>query len=399
MNPERNIILFTSDCYSEDRNATLIGSELRKLISLDKKLDGTKIMGASLVSEGEEYKKRGFEVIASSYLPPSGGFSTQSLRGFFQDLISGSFSIPKKFVSSIKTQKDKIRLAFVVGDVFLLYLTRKALKKTNIPILFYIHSKTDYIQPHYWIEEWYIRKAASAVFARDELTASNLRSKGINSYYFGSVIMDELNPVNFDLELNPIFPTIGILPGTRGEAVENLMLILNVLELLSTERSFNFIVALVNSITDEMIISKASKNGWTLKANDDKKLSFLEKEKIKVTLARGAFVDVVIASEVLIGLSGAGNEQAVGLGKPVVSFVGTGPQTTKRRFIEQEKLLGGSMKFIKDYPYGVVQEVLDLINNPVERERRGRIGIERMGPSGGARKIAKFVYENYLKKV
>ena len=118
---KRDILLFASDCFSEDRNASLIGAELMKLTT------DYKVMGASLVSEGEEYKRRGFEMLVSSPTPPSGGFSFQTVKGFFADLFSGSLIIPLKFIHRIRENSSRIKVAIVVGDVFLVFLTRRGI--------------------------------------------------------------------------------------------------------------------------------------------------------------------------------------------------------------------------------------------------------------------------------
>ncbi len=388
----KDTILFTSDCFSEDRNASLIATELQKIFKA--KNDDTKIVGASLVSEGNDYKNRGIEVITNSYVPPSGGFATQSIRGFLADLFSGSLSIPGKFVKIIKKQKEKFKLAVVIGDVFLLWLTKRALKGTGIPILFYIHSKTDYIEPHYKIEERIIRNIASDVFARDQFSADNMSRHNIPVQFLGSVIMDDLKPGPDPLRLDKKIPTVGIMPGTRGEALDNFQLILKTVEWLAESRPLNFASAMVGSLTDQMIRDKFEPEGWEWL--DEKPHPAIVKGKAKVIIARKAFINVVQDSDVLIGLTGAANEQAVGLGKPVIAFTGIGPQTTRRRFTEQERLLGGGMKYIQDYPGGVVQEVLSLLDDKKRREEMGRLGKERMGGPGGAEKIARFIYGKYL---
>ncbi|NPU99832.1 MAG: hypothetical protein HPY53_00465 [Brevinematales bacterium] len=390
----QDTILFTSDCYSEDRNAVLIGTQLKNILA-DNKVSDIRVAGASLVSESAEYQKAGFEIIASAYVPPSGGFSFQTIGGFFADLFSGGFLIPVKFVKKIRAQRDRIRLAVVVGDVFLLWLTKKALKKTGVPILFYIHSKSDYIEPHYKIEERFIRKTAADVFTRDELTASNMRGQKIPAVFLGSVIMDELNPAPIDLKLDPSVPTVGLMPGTRGEALENFMLILHTAELLYARRKLNFTSAVVGQITDAELGERAAKEGWTLEPG--KPFACLVKGECRVQIGRGVFVNVVRESAILIGLTGAANEQAAGLGKPVVAFTGTGPQTTKRRFDEQARLMGDSLVFA-DYPDGAVDAVLRLLDDEAERTRRGKIGMEHIGPSGGAKRIGQFIFDKYFKR-
>jgi hypothetical protein len=62
---------------------------------------------------------------------------------------------------------------------------------------------------------------------------------------------------------------------------------------------------------------------------------------------------------------------------------------------EQERLLGGSMKFV-NYPDGVIKEVLDLLDNPEEYKKRSEIGKARMGGPGAAGRIAEYIYQNYI---
>jgi len=52
---------------------------------------------------------------------------------------------------------------------------------------------------------------------------------------------------------------------------------------------------------------------------------------IRIKIVQGKFGDVLSSSKVIIGLSGMGNEQAVGLGKPVVSFPTPGPPGSRFR--------------------------------------------------------------------
>ncbi len=104
---------------------------------------------------------------------------------------------------------------------------------------------------------------------------------------------------------------------------------------------------------------------------------------------------MISESEIVIGLAGTANEQAAGLGKPVVSFTGYGPQTTLRRMKDQARLLGSAVKFVSDFPNGVVTEISFLLSNPEERIRRGKAGSLRMGPPGGARNIANLLVKHF----
>ncbi len=383
----KDIILFTSNCYGEDRSAALIAVELAGLLK-EKGLT-RRIMGASLASEGKDYIARGIELLYSSYVPPSGGFPTRSIKGFFKDLLHmrGLFN----FVNEIKIKSERIELCVVVGDVALLYLSRSALK--NCPIVFLAPAKSDYIEPHYAIEEWYIRKNADYILTHDDFTASCLSKKRIRALFLGNPMMDGLD-YRKTLDLKEGRPVIGILPGSRDEAYDNLLMILELVELLSRDRDLTYLAAVPGTLDDGTILKKAAISGWS--GITEGRDFFLIKENTRVMLCRDAFPEILIRSDVVIGLAGTANEQAAGMGKPIVGWSGSGPQTTPKRMKEQERLLGGALKVIRKFPFDAVSEIKLLLDDPGERKKRGELGRQHMGLPGGAGRIADFVFNEYL---
>ena len=109
---------------------------------------------------------------------------------------------------------------------------------------------------------------------------------------------------------------------------------------------------------------------------------------VRFTITQGRFGDILAASQVVIGLSGTANEQAVGLGKPVVTFVGRGSQFTEKFVRTQKKLLGEAISVVAREPRSVAREVLSLITDETRREAMAMEGRKRMGQPGGARRIA-----------
>lgn len=366
-------ILFLSNCYGEDRSAALIAREVKKL------KPQIQVSGAPLISSGSEYTKREIPLITQGKLPPSGGFPTRSLWAFIIDI--PALYLPLRYYLTLRKKRGEIDYAVVVGDVPLLILGYLALHKETI---FLAPAKSDYQRPHYRIEEFFMRKIPRRVLTHDEYTASNLREKGICALFLGNPMMDELEPEGIYLGDPPV---IGILPGSRAEAYKNLIKILKVVELV--REKVTFACALPESLEIGKIIKLIRENGWVY---DDGKV---KKDQKEVILVKNKFADVISQSEIIIGLAGTANEQAAGIGKPVISFTGYGPQTTSGRMKDQARLLGGAVKFISDFPEAVVSEISYLLKNPAERLKRGKIGSLRMGPSGGARKIAQLIIEEF----
>ncbi|MFN3661093.1 MAG: hypothetical protein ACK4TN_07660, partial [Brevinematales bacterium] len=265
----------------------------------------------------------------------------------------------------------------------------------QVPLVFLSLPKSDYIAPHYAIEEWYIKRHVSTFLTRDAYTAENFQKKNTPALFLGNPIVDDLQPTSL-LSLSQNKPVLGLLPGSREEAYQNFARMLFVVEEVNKQYPCHVVAALPPTLTDERLSSFAQKEGWLYGVSQP--FPILQKENTHILLTRGIFAEVLHKSTVILGLAGTANEQAAALGKPVVAFKGSGPQTTIRRFREQHRLLGDALCLREDYPEGVIEEILFLFQNPEEREKRGAIGQQHMGPAGGSKSIASYIYKTYLQK-
>ncbi len=365
-------VCFLTNGYGEDRSAALIGCELRSL-----RHDIT-ISGAPLVTPGHEYEKHGFPVLYRGKVPPSGGFPTTSMGWFLRDLLH----IGKGFgyYRALKRHRSEIDYVVAVGDFVLMMLGHYALRQK---MLFLALAKSDHKRPHLGIEEHFLRRIPFEVLTRDSYTAEQLRVKGVNATFLGNPIMDALEPKGIEITGNRV---VGVLPGSRAEAFENFRRILAVIDLV--QEPADYYCAVPGALDFGRFLQVAAETGWETGDHDK-----LTRAGRTVHMVRNGFEDIIARAEVLIGLAGTANEQAVGMGKPVVSFAGTGPQTTVTRMTKQEMMLGGSVRYIADFPRGVAEEVSFLLSHPEEAMRRGRIGIERMGSPGASRRIAEHIAE------
>ncbi|MBI4722152.1 MAG: hypothetical protein HY769_04020 [Candidatus Stahlbacteria bacterium] len=321
--PKPNRVLFLSNCYGEDRSAALIASKIRELVP------NISPIGMSLISNGAEYEKRGISVLMKNKTPPSGGF-TRSLSALMKDV--PYFYIPIRYLIELKRIRHKVKEAIVVGDVFLLVLGWLGLHRKMV---FLAPAKSDYQVPHSKLEKLLMRKMAIQVFTHDELTAINLRKEGVLALFLGNPMVDGLceipnPPANAgsrkkrDKSQIPKSKNfIGILPGSRNEGYKNFLKILLVVQRVCELREdISFISAIPATINLQKLVTFAQKEGWMYESQS------LLKGKAKVLLLYDAFVDVVAHSDIIIGLAGTANEQAAALGKPIVSFVGCGAQTS-----------------------------------------------------------------------
>jgi len=89
-------------------------------------------------------------------------------------------------------------------------------------------------------------------------------------------------------------------------------------------------------------------------------------------------------------MAGTATEQAVGLGRPVISLPGPGPQFTRRFAQLQEQLLGESV-LLCDTPQRAAQTAQTILKTPERLARIRANGLRRMGKPGAAQEITAFI--------
>ncbi|MFC1511186.1 hypothetical protein ACFL5U_02225 [Candidatus Margulisiibacteriota bacterium] len=285
---------------------------------------------------------------------PSGGFSLRNFKFLLQDITAGLVSKSIKNFFALKSLRGQVDLTVAIGDIVPIIgaLIAKA------PFIFVGVNKSNYYQSfgsRYtpW-EKYLLKKYARKIFVRDKVTIFP------GAEYVGNPLMDCLGKMTNDefRMTNEGHTIIGFLPGTREDAKLNL-------------EDF------------EIIIQE-------LKRHDLSKFSVATKLKnIPPEIANKPFAEVLAESDLIIGLSGTGNEQAAGVGKPVISFYGRGSQYNKKFAQAQKELLGEALLLTQN-PISAANETLKLLKNPTRMKKMGIVGQERMGERGAIAKIASY---------
>jgi uncharacterized protein (TIGR03492 family) len=357
-------VVILSNSYGEDRSGALIAKELRKL---DSKI---RIRAFPLISLGEEYEKRSIKVIGGHPPPPSGGFLLKSVRKFLAD-IAKVFFLPFSYMDRLRVFKYKIDIIIVVGDFSLLFMGYISLREKAY---FLEQCKSNYIHPHLPLERFFMREITEKVFTHDKITADDLKVKGIDAEFAGNPMMDGLTEERkYSPPKDKIL--IGLLPGSRKTAYNNMKRIAEIIkELTRKSENIHFAVALSGTVDKERIV----------KINSDLKNN--------IDVCYGSFVDIVKKSKLVISLGGTASEQSLYLGTPVVSFPGSGAQNSRRRLNGQKKLLGEPFILLDYQPKKIAEKILTLISNQKQLKNLGERGKKRAGNSGGAKRIAQYIY-------
>lgn len=366
------------------------------------------LVALPLVGEGEPVAQTGVPILYAGKAFPSGGFIRSGLKYLIADLRAGYWRHWRGQIHALRRIAPEVTLILAVGDSLLLYLVKRHLGK---PLIFVPTAKSEYIRGHLPFEVRWMRQLATVVFPRDSATADKLAGEGVPAEFVGNLMMDSIDLCGYSLGLTEYGakagrpPIIGILPGSREEAYPNFNLLAQAAaEYTARYGPAAFPVALAGHLDEQRMADQLSQLGWR---KDSAPLpeavkAVFSRGEAKLLLCKGAFGDILDRSDLILGLAGTANEQAAGLGKPVITFVGLGSQFTRKFVAAQKRLLGEAVSVVwgadPDKPptaAEVAAEIHRILSDPEVQERMAVVGKERMGRPGGVTAVAERTIELY----
>lgn len=370
-------LLFVSNGHGEDLMAREIISHLPR--------GKLSIAAYPLVGVGEGYGGE-VELLEPRRLFPSGGFALRTGgKALLRDLRAGLLRFWREQFRTLRRLRGEVDLTVSIGDVYCLFMAAQA----GAPVVFLPTAKSEYNERHRWLEILLIRRLTEVVFTRDEPTAMALRLHGIDARFVGNVMMDCLHFSGEDFGIPPGRPVVVLLPGSREEAKRNLSLMAKTCDLLVREWDDPpaFLCPLAPSFPETSLkeVARTLGGAW------DPTSSQLTVGKAEIRITR-EFADAINRATIVLGMAGTANEQAAGLGKPVVAFPGPGPQFTRGFLRLQHRLLGEALIPVDDWKEAA-KVLSHLLRDEGERRRRGEIGKNRMGGAGGAANIASYLLQ------
>ena len=346
---------------------------------------------------------------------PSGGFSNQSLKGLFSDLKAGLFTLVFQQWKYLRKLRSQNTLILAVGDLLPLFFAWAS----GAQYIFIGTPKSDYswksgpgrsvsdfyhsLKGSEW-DPWEVLLMQSQrcgfVAVRDHLTARGLKKKKVLAIAPGNPMMDDFESFSIPLSLLQKRRLLLLCGSRMPEAKRNFIRLLSSICLCTSQKPFSILVPLG---AEPLFIDLQE----ALLENRFKKISFHDEligaDEIWsrgdnfVFLGRGRFTRWARWAEVGIANAGTATEQLVGLGVPVLSLPGKGPQFKSSFAIRQSRLLGGSVVPCKTSE-SLAERLNFLLNEESVRQSLGKIGSNRMGPAGGsialARLISQFVELN-----
>jgi len=395
----RKKLLFISNGYGEDAVSAQIA------ITLQKKAPLLYISAFPTVGDGKNYEERGIPLAGMGIRLPSEGF-IRSFKDFIVDMKSGFIHKTINMGLSLKKVSRDVDYLIITGDPYLLlFTTIFTPQRKNRKIFVGVQQSEWYgtrkpFKQHYsFIERIWLKLFAGLVFVRDEKTENFLKKKGLNQVLCtGNPMMD-----TFEIKEIKIFPEnrelIGILPGSKKEAYENLKKIFEVITYLQKETDrFLFAIALPSQLEMNKIVSMFDLKKIKKVSLQENKSFHLYRHPFsgaEIIISRHIFGETINSSRLVIGLSGTANEQAAGLGKPVVAFWGKGPQITEKFMKAQKKLLGEALFLYPPVTELVGSEIIRILNDPQTLNRAMEDGTKRMQGRGSISRMVELIL-NYI---
>jgi len=377
-------VFILSDGQGEDWVGVQIALALQQLLPVQ-------VTALPLVGEGELYRQQQFSVLGGQWLP-SGGFTFKHWQAFWQDWQGGLAGHSWQVAQSAVAGAGQVNLLLAVGDILPLVLAWRV----GRPYAFVGCTKSDYYCPgrrcYLWPERFLMNHPRCLhTFTRDQTTAERLAELGVTASYQGNPMMDGLG-VQSEPPSETGF-TIGLLPGSRpGETQANFLQLLDCAQALQALSSIpvHFMAAIAPGLGLASFLSIALAQGWQWQE------PYLYAGKTRIWLRTAAFGKVLGASQLFFAMAGTATEQAVGLGRPVITLPGEGPQFTLRFAQLQCQLLGESV-LLGLTPQACAHIAWDVLHSPQRLKAIRTNGSLRMGQPGGAMAIARYL-QKFLEK-
>jgi uncharacterized protein (TIGR03492 family) len=422
-------ILALSNGHGEDAIAVRIIEQLQCHPNV------TKLVALPLVGEGNAYRQIDIPILGRVQQMPSGGFVYMDGTQLWGDVRGGLIQLTLEQLQLIKQWGKSGGFILAVGDIVPLLFAW--MSGTNYAFVgtakseYYLRNEQEWLKQTSWLERqfgsvylpwerWLMtRPRCQGVFPRDSLTATILQQQGICAYDLGNPMMDigeegrrekgvgsgewgAGSGEQGNREGKRLFMLL--LPGSRmPEAGRNWQQILEAVEQvigILNDYSLVFLAAIASGLNRESFAAEILSQNWNITSADiveefihDSDAIAFTKQNATLILTQNAYQDCLEKAEIAIAMAGTATEQFVGLGKPVITMPGKGPQFTYAFAEAQTRLLGCSVMMVS-CPYEVGKTIKSVIDNSQLRQEIAANGKRRMGNSGAAARIAQYLLQN-----
>lgn len=240
---------------------------------------------------------------------------------------------------------------------------------------------TGYNRTYLRLERFIIRQTCRTVFCRSQLLADSLKAVGVDARAAGNVMMDTIPVGDYNAAGRRLrLQAVTLLPGSRDNTAENFALQVEAITQLPDDLRPDIFVAVADGITPEELGKAAGMFVHPPSRGDGADLGRLSGRRLHIHLARNSLGALLDESDVVLSQAGTATVQALGLGKPVITFVRDTDRV--KRFAEENRLFGEARETVPADAGALSEALKRLLLDRNERERRAEIGRERIGGPG-----------------
>jgi uncharacterized protein (TIGR03492 family) len=377
-------LLSVSNGHGEDDIACKVIDALRP------RVPGLVVEAWPMVGTGSAYRARGIPVGGPANLLPSEGFGTLGLRAFLRDLRAGLLSTYGRQALHARRLRGRHDLLLGVGDAVPLAVAALS----GVPMAFVACAKSAYSggkDGHLALERHLMRRHCVEVFARDALTARGLAARGVPCAWVGNPMMDGLGDPDAAWPVAAEETAVLMLPGSRRDAGANARFLLGAAALMSGDGSapgrLRFLFALHPALPPAALADAAGWQPVPATGAPPGTLRLVHPGGATADIATGTFGAMARAARIAVGLAGTANEQAIGMGLPLITLPGAGNQG--EAFVRMKMAyFGPAAEAVPRDAAAVAAAIRALLTDPQRQARMSAAGRERMGPPGASAAIA-----------
>jgi uncharacterized protein (TIGR03492 family) len=325
---------------------------------------------------------------------PSAGFGGIDYRLLLKDLRNGLIGNHWRQLRMTRRLRKRFDLILAVGDIVPLL----AATLIGSPFAFIGCAKSAYSgsrSAYSWSERWMLRGKCLALYPRDELTARHLAAQGMAVRYLGNPMMDHLEGSGDLHDLPQGQLVIAMLPGSRDDAEDNALDLVRIaLDLtqqanrtyafvMPVHASFDFgkLCSLIESELHGRIEIRQLGSSRVMIAPGP------ENRPTTLLIATDMFGAALRRAAAVVGMAGTANEQAIGLGVPLI--VVPGRQVQGEKYVRMKMKYFGPAAVLAPCRADRIGAALErILTEPQVRAEMIRAGQVRMGAPGASASIA-----------
>ncbi|MEL7460341.1 MAG: lipid-A-disaccharide synthase-related protein [Pseudomonadota bacterium] len=371
--PPETDILFVSNGHGEDAIAAAILDELAP-----DSARRARIAAWPQVGHGHRYTDRGIATLGPEHHLPSEGFGTVSLTAFLKDLRAGFIGTYLAQARFARRLRGAPALMVAIGDVVPLLAGALSGMRT----IFYSAPKSAHYggyDGHDWLDRMGMKRC-EAVLTRDALTAQRLANKGLPAQFLGNPVMDGLAAP--DRAGPGDTARVVLLAGSRADALANTATLLA--GLAAATRPCHGVIAAHDGF-DTAALATALPQGWRATGTD---LSHSGGATAEVVKRR--FGEALQSADIAVGMAGTANEQAVGVGLPLIAAPGAGNQGPAFQRMKT-RYFGAAARSVPADAAAIGAAIDALLADPALCATMGQAGRALMGPPGGSAAISALI--------